>query len=233
VDTVFARVAGIQQVAVSAMGAAVVGVLNGVDTNDQGYGPFAVWYGEVAKHYNSANPKTPTQQCIDAANGSIPKQFGCIGKGSSVVYRANGWGDCPNGPGNGTVLSESTCLAGSPWSVGSNNFKGDISLLLDRARPAARESRAGAPALPRPSPPSSVPTGPSASREPIENFGSRVARSADSPLPDAEASARSWDRWELAPGVELHVRADAALDNADLIRRLLHAARPAPGSPKP
>ncbi|HLW00690.1 MAG TPA: MerR family transcriptional regulator [Ktedonobacterales bacterium] len=35
-----------------------------------------------------------------------------------------------------------------------------------------------------------------------------------------------WQRWELAPGVELHVRADVAAQQRQLIERLLWAAGP-------
>lgn len=45
------------------------------------------------------------------------------------------------------------------------------------------------------------------------------------PLP----SPAAWRRWEVAPGVEIHVRADAAARSASLVKRLLAAAyvRPA------
>lgn len=39
--------------------------------------------------------------------------------------------------------------------------------------------------------------------------------------------AEAWQRWELAPGVELQVRAEAARRYRDLIRRVLEAAREA------
>jgi DNA-binding transcriptional MerR regulator len=41
----------------------------------------------------------------------------------------------------------------------------------------------------------------------------------------APAPADTWRRWELAPGVELHVRADAERRSGQLIARLLDAAR--------
>jgi DNA-binding transcriptional MerR regulator len=44
------------------------------------------------------------------------------------------------------------------------------------------------------------------------------------PPPAASQDAGSWSRWVLAPGVELHVRADAGTSQRALIRRLLHAA---------
>jgi DNA-binding transcriptional MerR regulator len=39
----------------------------------------------------------------------------------------------------------------------------------------------------------------------------------------------TWRRWELAPGVELHVRADAAQDHAVLIESLRAISRTTPG----
>jgi DNA-binding transcriptional MerR regulator len=39
----------------------------------------------------------------------------------------------------------------------------------------------------------------------------------------------SWRRWELAPGVELHVRSDAEEDHAALIEQLLRISRTTPG----
>ena len=47
-----------------------------------------------------------------------------------------------------------------------------------------------------------------------------------SPAPLATAPAEQhWQRWELAPGVELHVRGDASNAQRALIARLLDAAR--------
>jgi hypothetical protein len=40
----------------------------------------------------------------------------------------------------------------------------------------------------------------------------------------APRAAEAWSRWVLAPGVELHVRADAREPWRELIRRLLLAA---------
>ncbi|NLT43312.1 MAG: MerR family transcriptional regulator [Anaerolineae bacterium] len=46
------------------------------------------------------------------------------------------------------------------------------------------------------------------------------------PLPAAPSPANtSWRRLELAPGVELHVRSDAEVDEASLIRRILRLTR--------
>ena len=49
----------------------------------------------------------------------------------------------------------------------------------------------------------------------------------DAPVPPAAAgpAPQGWQRWELAPGVELHVRAGAADTQRALIARLLEAAR--------
>ena len=127
VPTSFARVMGLNDISIGAASTWAFGVINQVTTDNGAYGPFAVWYGEVQKRYDPSNPKTPLQQCIDAANGDPSKEFGCIGVGSTIIYRANGWGDCPNRGGNGLVISESTCNdVNSIWTVGNANFKGDI-----------------------------------------------------------------------------------------------------------
>jgi DNA-binding transcriptional MerR regulator len=39
----------------------------------------------------------------------------------------------------------------------------------------------------------------------------------------------SWRRWELAPGVELHVRSDVEQDHAALIEQVLRISRTTPG----
>jgi Ca-activated chloride channel family protein len=53
------------------------------------------------------------------------------------------------------------------------------------------------------------------------------------PTPRAGRPAERWTRWELAPGVELHVRADAADLERRLVRRVLDAARhQAPEAPQ-
>ena len=127
VPTNFARVVGINDIGVGASGSWAFGVVTGISTDNGSYGPFGIWYGEVAKRYDPSNPKSPQQQCIDDANNVPGADFGCIGAGSTIVYRANGWGDCPNHGGNGLVLAESTCTeVNSVWSVGNTNFKGDI-----------------------------------------------------------------------------------------------------------
>ncbi len=93
-----------------------------------------------------------------------------------------------------------------------------VSGLLKRAR-AAREQPVGQPAsqapirYPRPSA-SSGPLvegglAPGASRGPV---GSPVS---------ARQAAEAWQRWELVPGVELHIRADAERRHRELIHRLL------------
>jgi DNA-binding transcriptional MerR regulator len=68
------------------------------------------------------------------------------------------------------------------------------------------------------------------------------ARSSSPPVPPPPAAAKGrtlresgpawtpsqgWTRWELAPGVELHVRADATERQRRLVQRLLEAAREA------
>lgn len=55
-------------------------------------------------------------------------------------------------------------------------------------------------------------------------------RSSSPELPpnaSAQRPAEAWQRWELAPGVELQVRADAARKHQRLIRRVLAAAQEA------
>lgn len=48
----------------------------------------------------------------------------------------------------------------------------------------------------------------------------------DSPQPQAiEPSSERWERWELAPGVELHVRGELVDHYRDLINRVLTSAR--------
>jgi DNA-binding transcriptional MerR regulator len=63
----------------------------------------------------------------------------------------------------------------------------------------------------------------------------RSARSAEvDPGPyqprsgQASVEPPSWRRWELAPGVELHVRSDAAQDHAALVEQLLKTSRTTP-----
>ena len=47
-----------------------------------------------------------------------------------------------------------------------------------------------------------------------------------SPAPAVEAPpAQRWQRWELAPGIELHVREDAVQKHAQLIERLRQISR--------
>jgi DNA-binding transcriptional MerR regulator len=62
----------------------------------------------------------------------------------------------------------------------------------------------------------------------------RNARATTEPKPSparsrSEVEEPSWRRWELAPGVELHVRADAAQQHAALIEQLLKISRTTPG----
>ena len=59
---------------------------------------------------------------------------------------------------------------------------------------------------------------------PSSDSAERYSRPANA-LPNQPADV--WQRWELAPGVELHVRVDAADQQRPLIERLLWAARAA------
>lgn len=64
---------------------------------------------------------------------------------------------------------------------------------------------------------------------PAERFPPARALSLAQPHPaqpacEASPQAEEWQRWELAPGVELHVRADAQPRQRRLIDRLLRAA---------
>jgi DNA-binding transcriptional MerR regulator len=58
----------------------------------------------------------------------------------------------------------------------------------------------------------------------------RARQSVERPEPRSSSTAKAvrraeeWERWELAAGVELHVRADAKLASRDLIQRLLREA---------
>jgi len=99
-----------------------------------------------------------------------------------------------------------------------------VSGLLKRAR-AAREGSPGqaSPAYlqpPRSSRPAGDPgrIGDGASELPAPH--SPLAGHMPAPHP-----AEAWQRWELVPGVELHVRADAERRHRDLIRRLLADVR--------
>lgn len=56
-------------------------------------------------------------------------------------------------------------------------------------------------------------------RRPLTSQASLAETSAALPAP-----AEAWQRWELAPGFELHVRADAERRHRALIRRMLAAA---------
>jgi len=56
-----------------------------------------------------------------------------------------------------------------------------------------------------------------------ERLPSPHALSADAAAPP------SWQRWELAPGVELHVRADVLRDHVALVQRIIDISRTAPG----
>jgi DNA-binding transcriptional MerR regulator len=71
---------------------------------------------------------------------------------------------------------------------------------------------------------------PEAPPSPAQSFPALPAPAAKpSPRPIPGLPSRPidvWQRWELAPGVELHVRADVAAQQRQLIERLLWAAGP-------
>ena len=85
-----------------------------------------------------------------------------------------------------------------------------VAALLDQAR-AARH-----PSLAEPH----TPYAPLAPAPPVKPLQSKPPSAGPSPQ-----RTDVWHRWELAPGVELHVRADALSSLRDLIDRLLRAAR--------
>jgi DNA-binding transcriptional MerR regulator len=102
--------------------------------------------------------------------------------------------------------------------------KAYISGLLKRAR-AAREGSPGEASLAYPQPPRSP--------RPAGSPGRYGEGASELPAPRGPVTghmpvphpAESWQRWELVPGVELHVRADAERRHRDLIRRLLADVR--------
>ncbi len=55
--------------------------------------------------------------------------------------------------------------------------------------------------------------------------GTSVLRQYLAPYPAASPVQQEWHRLELAPGLELHVRADVQARHAELIRRILEEAR--------
>jgi DNA-binding transcriptional MerR regulator len=83
-----------------------------------------------------------------------------------------------------------------------------VSGLLARARSLS---------APLPSPPAPM--------QPHTLSGPSPARAYTKPLPLTTLQPEPVQRWELAPGVELYVRADAAQKYAQLIERLLESAR--------
>lgn len=62
---------------------------------------------------------------------------------------------------------------------------------------------------------------PDTSPEPVENA---LRFSKSQPPAQAQGKIETWYRWTLAPGIELHVSADARLRFQKLLRRLLLAA---------
>jgi DNA-binding transcriptional MerR regulator len=89
-----------------------------------------------------------------------------------------------------------------------------LSALLDNARQSRQEfaARPPMPGVGAPMAPGRFPGG-------EEERAPQVSEASP-----AYRSAESWSRWALAPGVELHVRADARTAQRALIRRLLLAA---------
>lgn len=133
------------------------------------------------------------------------------------------------------VLHEEQARAGeiSPGSSKPTSPKAYISALLDQARAYPGHSVAG---------PSSGGAGAGSKRQ------HRGAPQATSPAPSAPAAhtrvvapspqpvdahthwqeqAAPWQRWELAPGIELQVRADIARTQPEMIEHALNAVRAA------
>ena len=103
VPTHFAKILGppFTSVRVSATAAWVFGVIDGIDPNNPGYGPFAVWYG-------------------DTTSGCLFSDPHCIKSGHTVIFRDNDWCDDPD------VSSDASRAPGGNMACDSNNFKGDI-----------------------------------------------------------------------------------------------------------
>lgn len=104
-----------------------------------------------------------------------------------------------------------------------------VSGLLKRAQaarqsPASGISGAALPHHPKPSPPTPRSTGAPA-YAPFRSSPSVPSPAKPSGQPEhatqAPEPAEAWQRWELVPGIELHVRAEAERRHRGLIRRLL------------
>jgi DNA-binding transcriptional MerR regulator len=69
-------------------------------------------------------------------------------------------------------------------------------------------------------------------RDYVAGLLARARTGHDAPAPvtgEREPVAEAWHKWQLAPGVELHVRTDADGTYSRLVERLLETAREAPG----
>jgi DNA-binding transcriptional MerR regulator len=111
------------------------------------------------------------------------------------------------------LAAESGHLAELQVAATSASPKEYIALLLERARSGARELSSEKAAPMRQPHMQTPPERPVASRLSTANLGSEFDR-----------TVQTWERWERAPGVELHVRTDAIGDNATLVHRLLEIA---------
>src|SRR5262245_11099464 len=121
------------------------------------------------------------------------------------------------------LVEQRVPLAEIRQRLGSLALAEVAALLVEEERHSARLQRAAAGPSPRdyvaallaragsPSPPAPLPP-------PAKG---RVLREAG----PSWTPSRPWTRWELAPGVELHVRADASEDQRRLVQRLLQAAQ--------
>jgi DNA-binding transcriptional MerR regulator len=58
-----------------------------------------------------------------------------------------------------------------------------------------------------------------------EDRGEAITPGSSSSAPAGSSQGQKWERWELMPGVELHVRSDVKVQQARLIRRLLEFIR--------
>lgn len=84
-----------------------------------------------------------------------------------------------------------------------------VAALLNRVRPSPSGEKVGSASGPLPSLPS----------QPVPQHKPSLPYTKQS----TSASAEVWNRWELAPGVELHVKADTQNIHRVLIERLLKA----------
>jgi DNA-binding transcriptional MerR regulator len=61
----------------------------------------------------------------------------------------------------------------------------------------------------------------------LDEIRARLGEASSSPITTAEpvSDAQTWQRWELIPGVELHVREDLEPDTLSTVRTLVGAVR--------